>query len=306
MSEHTCRIKPWGRPVQWLCGLIAMLICADAGQAGPIHGQYHLDVVFDSAFEVDDPEGLSAGNGGTISASGSADFSARAFWTASNATFGVLAEAEGRAGWLFSPSAKSTVTTSWTDRFQLVATGAGTVPLPNSLEFQYRIDAQLEATTLDRNAWHLAVGQTVFANGSLTGRVNGVPFSAGVSVPHNQRNDSESYSALLTVSSLLDSSGFGDLSATISAQANTSYGRVTINAGHTMELVSILMPDGSTPEENGFQLVFDSGMESPNLLNTSAVPEPSSLALLGSGALGLIGFGVRRRKVGTPPVNVPS
>jgi len=58
---------------------------------------------------------------------------------------------------------------------------------------------------------------------------------------------------------------------------------------HTGQWISATFPDGSTPEEHGFQIVFDSGNPSPNA-GGSPVPEPSTLivwSLLGSLAIGL-------------------
>ncbi|TWU36029.1 PEP-CTERM sorting domain-containing protein [Novipirellula artificiosorum] len=66
---------------------------------------------------------------------------------------------------------------------------------------------------------------------------------------------------------------------------------------HTLKLTSVLLEDGTTPEENGYTLEFASGAKSPNLTApTGTVPEPTSLAIFGFGALGLVASGIRRRK----------
>jgi hypothetical protein len=63
----------------------------------------------------------------------------------------------------------------------------------------------------------------------------------------------------------------------------------------TGQLTSITLPDGNTPESEGYVVTFDSGMASPNI-SPSAVPEPSTLTLLGIGVAGLAGYGWRRRR----------
>jgi hypothetical protein len=55
------------------------------------------------------------------------------------------------------------------------------------------------------------------------------------------------------------------------------------------QLVSVLLPDGSTPESQGYTLTFGSGMASPNLAPAAAVPAPPSWLLLAIGGGTLFG-----------------
>jgi hypothetical protein len=71
----------------------------------------------------------------------------------------------------------------------------------------------------------------------------------------------------------------------LTALAGSSVGYAEADASHTVRLISITNPDGSTPESHGFSLTFDSGTLSPNL---ASVPEAASLLtwiMLGAAAV---------------------
>ena len=74
----------------------------------------------------------------------------------------------------------------------------------------------------------------------------------------------------------VDNSGFGDNSASISIGLRTAGGESKLLAPNTIKPSAILMPDGTTPESHGWEIVFDSGLQSPNLVS---VPEPTSFSL---------------------------
>ncbi|APW63913.1 hypothetical protein BSF38_05500 [Paludisphaera borealis] len=68
-----------------------------------------------------------------------------------------------------------------------------------------------------------------------------------------------------------------------------------LHAWDPFQFVSVTLPDvgNVTPESLGVGITFDSGISSPNL---ATVPEPSSLVLCGTGALGFCCFLRRGRK----------
>jgi len=65
-----------------------------------------------------------------------------------------------------------------------------------------------------------------------------------------------------------------------------------MDASQTLSFTGIHLDDGTTPEANGFQLAFESGLTSPN---AAAVPEPSTISVL-TGLLGCFLLTRRRQQ----------
>ena len=77
------------------------------------------------------------------------------------------------------------------------------------------------------------------------------------------------------------------------AASSDSLGEVNGGDPPTFSFDAVRLADGRTPEEAGLSLTFESGITSPN---SQSVPEPSSIVMLASGAIGLLGCGWRRRQ----------
>ncbi len=120
----------------------------------------------------------------------------------------------------------------------------------------------------------IAIGESIFGNGGI------IPLNTAFGLQ---------YSAIGQTSGQVDAVFKIDYKF---GGSTTSDWRI----GKTLELVSVTFEDGTTPEDHGFDLIFDSGRSSPNLPAVSTVPEPNTFALLGIGGAALAGYGWRRKR----------
>ena len=167
-------------------------------------------------------------------------------------------------------SSSVVVTSGWMDKLHLV--GSGQLPA-GSLNLNFGMDGTFHSN-LDQSQ---DISQTVMtvefedrATGQSYGRVeyqqewNGFNETLTTSGP-------TSVSALIQLNKLLGSDKSATLQGRIRAEGFTTGGTVDLVFDHTIRLQSITFPDGSTPESHGFEVVFDSGLFSPNVLSDEPV-----------------------------------
>jgi hypothetical protein len=158
------------------------------------------------------------------------------------------------------------VTSGWKDKFHLVGSGqlpAGSLNLNFGMEGTFHSNLD-QSQDISQSVMTVEVEDRV--TGQSYGRVeyqqewNGFNQTLTTSGP-------SSVSALLSITKLLGSDKSASYQARIRTEGFMTGGRLELVFGHTVRLQSITFPDGSTPESHGFEIVFDSGLMSPNLLS---------------------------------------
>jgi hypothetical protein len=186
----------------------------------------------------------------------------------------------------FSPGAFGEGAVSWFDSFQLVARTPDAKVLPSTVLFgQAQLDGSLSDSQIagfNSNSVKLSAN---FASQSY--------YNFDVPLVNSHLELRPVLSAVLN----MDGSHRGYLSYGFGIDVSTKFGIDMISFGRTMKLTSLTFPDGSTPESLGYDIVFDSGMQSPNI---ELVPEPHALSLWTIGiaaALVVQNIKLRRRRV---------
>lgn len=195
-----------------------------------------------------------------------------------NGNLGVYAATSGPA-----PSvARSGV--SWSDSVQLVPPSVGGHRLSDSLIFNFRIEGQLETRAPEFGYGGSQITATLFDQEYFNS------LKTNVDDPGDKtlviRDDVGSRLRL--------TDGYANFQYSLDVLSQSGLGSASGDFINTMTLKSITFADGTTPESYGYSLIFGSGMVSPNV---SAVPEPSTLALVGLGGVGVAISAYRRRRI---------
>ncbi|MEX2168346.1 MAG: PEP-CTERM sorting domain-containing protein [Pirellulales bacterium] len=177
-------------------------------------------------------------------------------------------------------NAKIDASMNWNDRYRLF--GEGVLPFNQTIT-KWRFHANFENGDDERQRFYY---WDVYGKITVNDPAAAESFGTVIEYFRTNREDvdgigSRSVSGLATFTYNLDDVRGSDYKLNIGIQARTEGSWLRILAGNTFELTAIEFPDGSTPEDHGFQIVFDSGARSPNI----GVPEPSTAVLTAIGAI---------------------
>jgi hypothetical protein len=202
------------------------------------------------AFFIDGPPPL---GGASLADSTSALVQGNQFYTASGSVFldvfpflqmGAVASASGEFNDPFSPFQSRADATSRVVFHDVVFLDGAN--LPNELTFHFELEGETSSTG--------------FAGAGILLNSGGL----GISEP----------GFIAPVFNVIG--GAVHYSLDLQAIAAATSGFATADAGHTVRLTAITLPNGNTPESEGISLRFESGATSPNL---ATVPEPSTFVV---------------------------
>jgi hypothetical protein len=198
-----------------------------------------------------------------FSGSASAGFKGLLGYTQGHTAFALECTAQANADWTFAPQTTTKAQVRWVDTMH--CNGEGDVALPPYLNLRFRVEGNGTAST---NAPQNGIGNGAFAGASLTVTDFTDSFlplhSESVGVQYQQTSDSKRIDATVNIPVRLFGKT-GTIHLGWGLHGSTQNGLVTVDVGKTITFVGIFMPDGSTPEEHRFTIVFDSGILSPNV-----------------------------------------
>lgn len=235
----------------------------------------------------------SYGGSGFVVANPVGQFVSSVNYAASNGNLSLKLTAFAEGGRPFSPTAGGEVQVGWNDRLQLVWEGAGPPPLlpSNDLSLKYQLTGNVDA---DINGV-TGVSSGIFSSASVSASIfgQGPTYSVSENAVFNPLDDPIFVNTEVGAEATLGSDLSLSFAPVLRVSVSTSFGTGTADAGNTLRFKSITFTDGTTPEDLGYRIVFDSGIQSPNV-----IPEPTSFAVwLGITNVVVIGTKLWRRCV---------
>jgi len=215
---------------------------------------------------------------------------------------GVTASATG--GYLFgassgAPNGAATAITRWSDTAYLKGSSA----LPDYLSFEFVLDGTINAAYVDDSVGS-SNDEVIYASLSVLAdpSVNSsdaclltlntpnpwsiYPYQPSLCPPERTTTGVGGVRVIINHSySLTDRpTGAYDFSYALDAFASATSGNSISDFISTLGLKAVYLPDGSTPESQGWNLEFVSGIRSPNLSAQPPVGTPLPIPILGLGA----------------------
>jgi hypothetical protein len=238
----------------------------------------------------------------------------------SNGDIGASVAASATGGYRGSnsgaPAGEATAITRWYDTVYL----NGQTTLPGYLNFEFSLDGYIDATFVDDGVGS-SNDEVIFASLSVLGgpSINSsdacfyvlntpnpwsiYPYQPSLCPPERTSTVVGDIPPLgnppLTINHYYPLTnqfeGAYDFNYQLYALASATSGYSISDFVSTLDLKAIYLPDGSTPESQGWDLVFASGIRSPNISAPPPVGAPSPIPLVGLGACFAWSRKIRRR-----------
>ncbi len=228
-----------------------------------------------------------------------AAFKSAASVKALNGSLGLRLEGSGQGGWASSPKGGGEATVTWTDSLSLVQKNTGQISIlpSSSLLLNYRLEGALTTSINNTTGFSSSIDSTASVRASVLSE--SVSFSVNKNAVFNPLGKDITFFPKLSGEAVLNSSREVDFSVSLGITTSASWGHGVADFGNSLSFDSITFLDGSTPESHGFDIVFASGIQSPNLVNNpppDPIPEPSTMFLFGTGIAVLVGVSRSKKK----------